>query len=199
MVDSCRVSGRIKRVPGTLRHLLDEIGRQLASMGMKRDINDRGILGRIARLFEAISIGCLGVISLLIFIQIVMRNFFSIAFVGIEEVARLAHVTLVFLLVPLLFREGQHVTIDFIYHYVPQKVGHVLRAFAIVATAIYGVLFLISEFQFMSKTATVPSPGLGVPNLVFFAGAYIGMALLVLTAVEQFIRLIRGTAKGRVE
>lgn len=160
-------------------------------------MSDTALLGRVCRLFEMISIGCLGVISLLIFIQIVLRNIFSIAFMGIEEVARLAHVTLVFLLVPLLFREGRHVTIDFIHHYIPQKLEHVLRIFATVATGVYGVFFLISEYQFMTKNATVPSPGLGIPNIIFFAGAYIGMALLVLTAGEHLIRLIRATREGR--
>ena len=117
-----------------------------------------------------------------------------IIYAGIEELARFAHVTMVFLLVPLLFREGKHVTIDIVLLHVPPNINKTLRLFAMLLTAAYGAFFLASEYQFMLKNASVPTPGLGMPNIIFFMGAYIGMALLLLTAIEQFIRLVRGKA-----
>jgi len=42
----------------------------------------------------------------------------------------------------------------------------------------------------------VPSPGLGIPNIVFFAGAYLGMALLTLIAAEKLVQTIKGLPEG---
>lgn len=165
----------------------------MSAWGQPEERN-KGIVGRLAGIFEQVSLVSLAFIAILIFAQIVLRNLFSMAFAGIEELARFAHVTMVFLLVPLLFREGKHVTIDIVLLHVPPKINLALRIFATLLTAAYGAFFLVSEYLFMLRNATVPTPGLGMPNIIFFMGAYIGMALLLLTAIEQFIRLVRGKA-----
>jgi len=63
-------------------------------------------------------------------------------------------------------------------------------------TAVYCLFFLVSEYQFMAKNGSVPSPGLGIPNIVFFAGAYLGMALLTLIAAEKLVQTIKGLPEG---
>jgi TRAP-type C4-dicarboxylate transport system permease small subunit len=155
-----------------------------------------GRIGRIAKACEYVSLACLAVIATLIFAQILLRNFASLAYAGIEELARFAHINLVFLLVPLLFREGLHVNIDLVTQHASPGVKRLLDAVAALLTAVYCLVFLVSEYQFMAKNGSVPSPGLGVPNIVFFAGAYLGMALLLLTAVEKFFRTIEGRSEG---
>ncbi len=149
------------------------------------------LIGKIAQAGEYVSLACLAVIATLIFLQILLRNFASVAYAGIEELARFAHINLVFLLIPLLFREGQHVSIDLLTQRAGPRLGRVLDAFAALSTVIYSCFFLVSEYQFMAKNGSVPSPGLGIPNIVFFAGAYVGMALLLLTAGEKLATLWR--------
>jgi TRAP-type C4-dicarboxylate transport system permease small subunit len=154
------------------------------------------LIGRTAQACEYVSLVCLAVIATLIFVQILLRNFASLAYAGIEELARFAHINLVFLLVPLLFREGLHVKIDLLTHRAGPKLKRVLDAFAALLTTVYCLFFLVSEYQFMAKNGSVPSPGLGIPNIVFFAGAYLGMALLFLTAAETFLQKASGQAGG---
>jgi len=150
------------------------------------------LIGKTAQACEYVSLICLALIASLIFIQILLRNFASMAYAGIEEVARFAHINLVFLLIPLLFREGLHVNIDLLTQKAGPRLKRVLDGFAALLTAVYGLFFLASEYQFMAKNGSVPSPGLGIPNIVFFAGAYLGMALLLLTAAEKLARTIKG-------
>jgi TRAP-type C4-dicarboxylate transport system permease small subunit len=102
----------------------------------------------------------------------------------------------VFLLVPLLFREGLHVNIDLVTQYAAPRLKRALDAFAALLTVVYCSFFLVSEYQFMAKNGSVPSPGLGIPNIVFFAGAYLGMALLLLTAAEKFLQRVKGQPDG---
>ena len=153
------------------------------------------LIGKTAQACEYVSLVSLAVIAMLIFVQILLRNFLSLAYAGIEEVARLAHISLVFLLVPLLFREGLHVNIDLLTQYAGPRLKRVLDAFAALLTAVYGIFFLVSEYQFMVKNGSVPSPGLGIPNIVFFAGTYLGMALLTLIAAEKLVQTITGQSE----
>ena len=168
--------------------------------GTERDMSQASprvsLIGKTADACEYVSLACLAVIATLIFVQILLRNFASVAYAGIEEVARFAHINLVFLLVPLLFREGLHVNIDLLTQHAGSRLKWALEAFAALLTAVYCVFFLVSEYQFMAKNASVPSPGLGIPNVVFFAGAYLGMALLLLVAVEKCVRVLKGHPEG---
>jgi TRAP-type C4-dicarboxylate transport system permease small subunit len=154
------------------------------------------LIGKAAQVCEYVSLASLGVIATLIFAQILLRNFVSLAYAGIEELARFAHINLVFLLVPLLFREGLHVNIDLLTQHAGPGLKRVLDALAALLTIIYSLFFLVSEYQFMAKNGSVPSPGLGIPNIVFFAGAYLGMALLLLTAAETFLQRVQGRPEG---
>jgi TRAP-type transport system small permease protein len=156
------------------------------------------LIGTMAQGCEYVSLACLAVIATLIFAQILLRNFASIAFAGIEELARFAHINLVFLLAPLLFREGLHVHIDLLIQWAGPRLKRVLDALAALLTAVYCLFFLVSEYQFMAKNGSVPSPGLGIPNIVFFAGAYLGMALLLLTAAEKLVQTVKMRPEGGV-
>jgi TRAP-type transport system small permease protein len=156
------------------------------------------LIGKTAQACEHVSLVCLAAIATLIFVQILLRNLVSLAYAGIEELARFAHISLVFLLVPLLFREGLHVNIDLMTHKAGPRLKRGLDAFAALLTVIYCLFFLVSEYQFMARNGSVPSPGLGIPNIVFFAGAYLGMALLLLTAAEKCVQTVKGRPEGGV-
>jgi TRAP-type transport system small permease protein len=155
------------------------------------------VISRVARFFEKISLVALGAIATLIFLQIVLRNLFSLAYAGIDELARFAHINLVFLLVPLLFREGLHINVDLLTQRAPALVRRALAVFALALTVLYSAVFLMSEYKFMMRNGSVPTPALGMPNWLFFAGAYVGMALLFVTACQQFVAELRKGLKGR--
>ena len=94
------------------------------------------LIGKTAQACEYVSLVSLAVIATLIFAQILLRNVVSMAYAGIEELARFAHINLVFLLVPLLFREGLHVNIDLLTHKAGPKLRRILDAFAALLTPI---------------------------------------------------------------
>jgi TRAP-type transport system small permease protein len=144
------------------------------------------IIGRIAGFFEKIALVALAAIVVLIFAQVALRNLFSVAYASIDELARMAHIYMVFLLVPLLFRKGLHLNVDFLTNLMPPGIRRILALFSALLTGVYGAFFLVSEYQFMMKNGSVPTPALGIPNWLFFAGAYVGMALLLVTACEKF-------------
>jgi TRAP-type C4-dicarboxylate transport system permease small subunit len=145
------------------------------------------VIGRMGHFFENVSIVAMGAVAILVVAQIVLRNFFSLAYAGIEELARFAHINLVFLLIPMLFRDGVHINVDLLTQRVAPPARRILAVLAALLTALYGAIFLASEYQFMMRNGSVPTPALRIPNWLFFAGAYIGMALLLVTACEKFV------------
>ncbi len=159
---------------------------------MSQDVAQAGIIGRAARIAETVSIACLFIIAGLVFVQLALRNIFSIAFASIDELARMAHIYLVFLLVPLAFLDRSHVNIELVTMYAPARIRRILDIVVTALMAAFSLIFLLSDYFFMVKSGNVPTPAMGMPNVVFFSGAYIGMSLLFLAACARLFGYLRG-------
>ncbi|HTX52657.1 MAG TPA: TRAP transporter small permease subunit [Candidatus Baltobacteraceae bacterium] len=158
---------------------------------MSQDVSETGFIAKAARLAETGSIVCLFAIAVLVFAQLALRNLFSLAYASIDELARMAHIYLVFLLVPLVFLERSHVNIELVTMYAPEGVRRVLDIAITVLMALFSLIFLVSDYLFLAKSGNVPTPAMGMPNVFFFSGAYIGMALLFLAACQRLIGYAR--------
>jgi TRAP-type transport system small permease protein len=152
---------------------------------------ENGLIGKAARLAERGSIVCLFLVALLVFAQVALRNLFSVAYAGIDELARMAHIYLVFLLVPLAFLDRSHVSIELVTTYAPEGIKRVLDLVITGLMALFSLVFLISDFLFLEKSGNVPTPAMGLPNVLFFSGAYIGMALLFMAACQRLVSSLR--------
>ena len=58
---------------------------------------------------------------------------------------------------------------------------------------LFGAMFLIAGWQFMQRAARFSTPALGMPNLIWYMPAAIGMTLMLLVAVDRAIAAL--TAK----
>ena len=76
-----------------------------AKMNAKRKKPRVKILTWILDVFEKIAIFSIFGISAVIFAQILLRNLFSIGFPWADELSRFLHIALIFLTVPILYRE----------------------------------------------------------------------------------------------
>ncbi len=153
-------------------------------------------LSAVTRFCERVTFVFLAVLTAAILLQLLLRNVFDYGHPGIEEIARASHVSLVFLAIPQLFRNGKHIRIDLVVNALPPRVARVLEAFAALATAVFCGFFLYGDYLFMIRNGNVASPALEIPNYLFFAGAYIGIGLLLLTAAERFVILLAGSRSG---
>ena len=48
-------------------------------------------------------------------------------------------------------------------------------------------MFLIAGWQFMQRAARFSTPALGMPNLIFYMPAIIGMTLMLLVAIDRAV------------
>ena len=156
-------------------------------MNAKRKKPRVKILTWILDVFEKIAIFSIFGISAVIFAQILLRNLFSIGFPWADELSRFLHIALIFLTVPVLYRERIIFKIDIFVERLPASAQNVVGAFTSLACVAFSLAFLFSFIEFMRVSWDVPSPALQMPNLLFFFGAFLGILMFLLTSLEKLI------------
>lgn len=144
-------------------------------------------LRRTGKYFENISLVFLLLLFACVLIQIIMRNFFDIGSVKLEELARVCLVSLVFLMVPVLIVDKQHIIVDLLINYLPKKVR---RIFEIVTQSLsfgLSVFLLFSIRQVMLRNWSVCTPALRMPNSILYIPMVLGLLFM---AVGTFVYLL---------
>jgi len=156
-------------------------------MDVKREKPQVKILTAFIQILEIVAIFSLFGISAVIFAQILLRNLLSIGFPWADELSRFLHITLIFLTVPILYRERIIFKIDIFIERLPARVQTVVGAFTSFVCVAFSLAFLFSFIEFMRVSWDVPSPALQMPNLLFFFGAFLGILLFLFTSLEKLI------------
>lgn len=148
-------------------------------------------LDRMNRLFEQLSMACLVSFSVLVFVQMAARNLFNLGIAEAEELSRSLDISMVFLVVPILMRKGQHITVDLFLWGIPAGLDKAMKLLAAAISIGFSALFLYSGYLYMARHWSVPSPVLKMPNIVFFGPALIGMALFLVNCIVVFILILK--------
>lgn len=156
-------------------------------MDVKREKPQVKILTGLVKIFEKIAVFSLFGISAVIFAQILLRNFFSIGFPWADELSRFLHIALIFLTVPILYRERIIFKIDIFVERLPARMQTVVGAFTSLVCVAFSLIFLFSFVEFMRASWDVPTPALRMPNLFFFFSVCLGILLFLFTSLEKFI------------
>ena len=156
----------------------------------------RTALDRACRVGEALSIAMLIAATALIMAQIVARELFNVGIPWADELARYAGLVLIFLLVPLLFARNGHVRVDLFLNMLPRTPKRIVEIGNELLTLAFCILFLVSGYLFMQRAGRFSTPALGMPNLLFYAPAIIGMALTFLVAVDRLLLAVSGKSAG---
>lgn len=158
-----------------------------AKMNAKRKKPRVKILTWILDVFEKIAIFSLFGISAVIFAQILLRNLFSIGFPWADELSRFLHITLIFLTVPILYRERLIFKIDILIERLPEKMQTVAGAFTSLVCVTFSLVFISSFVAFMNASWDVPTPALRMPNLFFFCSVCLGIIVFLFASLEKLI------------
>ena len=148
------------------------------------------VLDRMNRLFELLSMWCLVGFTVLVFVQMVARNMFNLGIAEFEEVSRSLDISMVFLVIPILMREGQHITVDLFLWGLPAALDKAMKLLTSAICIGFSALFLYSGYLYMARHWNVPSPVLKMPNILFFGPALIGMVLFLLNCIVVFVLIL---------
>ncbi len=145
------------------------------------------------RLFELLSMGCLVAFAIMVFVQMAARNIFSFGLAELEELSRSLDVSMVFLVIPILMRDGEHIAVDLFIGRLrlSKTVDKLLKLLTSAICIAFSIMFLYSGYLYMARHWSVPSPVLKLPNIAFFGFAFIGMALFLLNCITVFMLILK--------
>lgn len=148
-------------------------------------------LDRVNRLFEQLSMACLVSFTVLVFVQMAARNMFNLGIAEFEEMSRSLDISMVFLVIPILMRKGQHIAVDLFLWGLPAGIDKAMKLLAAAISIAFSALFLYSGYLYMARHWSVPSPVLKMPNIVFFGPALVGMVLFLVNCIVVFMLILK--------
>ncbi len=159
----------------------------------------RPLLLPLCRAFEWAAMALLVACTTAIMVEVFARGLFDLGLPGAGELAKYAGLGLIFLTVPLLLAQDQHVKVDMVFLLTRGVPRRVLAVFNELATLAFCVLFLVSCWWFMQRAANFSTPALAIPNLWYYMPAIAGMVLTTLVALDRVIGIVTGRTAGAVE
>ena len=155
----------------------------------------RATIQWLCRFAEAIAIVALIAATALIMLQIVAREVFVAGVSWADELARYAGLTVIFMGVPALLARDEHVKVDMFLNMMRPRARHFFIVTNDVLMVVFGAMFLVAGWQFMQRAARFATPALGMPNLVFYLPAIIGMTLMLLVAIDRAVAALTAGPK----
>jgi TRAP-type C4-dicarboxylate transport system permease small subunit len=132
----------------------------------------------------------LGLMILLVFVNVVGRNFFNVGFVWSEEVARLCFIFLVYLGSIEAMRHNRHLLIDTLLLKVPRAAQKIIYAFTQLAIIWVMVILTQGAWALVVQNRNNVWIATGFPSfIVHIFGCLLGVSV-VLIAISNLIRLV---------
>lgn len=148
------------------------------------------ILQKASKAYQFAAVVFLLVLFVSIFIQIIMRNFFDSGSVQLEELARYSMVSLVFLAIPILSLEGGHIVVDFLPTHLPKKVQRWLSVANQLLVGAFGIYILSAIASIMERNWNVRTPGLNMPNILFYLPVILGFVAMTVFSLLGVIKTL---------
>jgi TRAP-type C4-dicarboxylate transport system permease small subunit len=119
-----------------------------------------------------------------------MRNFFNNGSVVIEELARFSLVSLVFLMIPVLIIDKQHIIVDLITSRLSKKFRRIFEMASHVLSLLMAIFLILSVNQVISKNWSVKTPAIRMPNYILYIPIAIGILFTAFASLSFFIELM---------
>ena len=151
----------------------------------------RKIIKKTGMIFEDVSIIFLLVLFASVFIQIIMRNFFNSGSVVLEELARFSLVSLVFLMIPVLIVDKQHIIVDIVLVRLSQLWRRIFAICIEFCTIGLTIFLLFAIRQVMMRNWSVRTPAMRMPNIIFYIPIVLGLVFMVVASSMHLIDAIK--------
>jgi TRAP-type transport system small permease protein len=164
-----------------------------------------GALGRVTAAVRAVNrvlhfvAGAVAVgLMFVIVLHVLGRQFFARPFPGTVELTQMAMLVLVYLGLGYAEHEGDHISIDFVYNYLPRVVQLVLS----LVTSIFGVLVMavvawrLYDFAGVLERGGYTTAILGIPQGPIALIGVVGAVFFILALVTTVLGSVRAMRKG---
>ena len=131
----------------------------------------------------------------LIMLQIVAREIFVAGISWADELARYAGLAVIFLGVPALLVRDEHVKVDMFLNMMPPRTRHFFIIANDLLMVLFCAMFVCAGWLFLQRASRFSTPALGMPNLIWYMPAIIGMLLMLLVAIDRAVTALTSGPK----
>lgn len=143
----------------------------------------------IQRVFTYISVLLLSAFTVIVFMQVIMRNYFKIPVLWAQDAALACFLWSVFLGAAIGLRRRRHYIVELF----PDRfirTNKVLDLFADLIILIIIYIFIVNGFRFAQMGLTRISTSLGIPQVYFFASIPVSGVAMLLFNIENILKNI---------
>jgi TRAP-type C4-dicarboxylate transport system permease small subunit len=152
----------------------------------------RSPVDKFIDLIEVTAAGFLAVVTLLTFVSVILRYFFSWGIPDAYDVTSLLLGILIFWGMAVASYRGDHITVDLLWGAMPPLVQRTMDVFAALVTLIGMITFtwMFAEKVINIRAAHIGTFDLRQPVWIYYFVAWIGLASAVLLLVLRTLRLV---------
>jgi TRAP-type transport system small permease protein len=152
----------------------------------------RSPVDRFIDLIEVTAAGFLAVVTLLTFVSVILRYFFSWAIPDSYDITRLLLGILIFWGMAVASYRGDHITVDLLWGAAPRPLQRAMDVFSALVTLVGVAAF---TWMFAEKVIDMRADHIGTfdlrePVWVYYLVAWIGLAAAVLLLLLRMLRLL---------
>jgi len=149
-------------------------------------------MSRLSRMLVFCAVLSLGVMSILIAVQVVSRNFMNIGLPWADELARLTGLMVVFFTIPYLQLKGRHISVEFLGNNLKGKARHALKCINELAVLVFMILLIVSFISYLQQAGHFSTPAIGMSNWIFYGPAFIGIICCGLATTLRVVMFCSG-------
>ena len=138
---------------------------------------------------EWAAIAALGTMTAIVLGAVILRYFFSFTIRWTGELTRFVFIYLVFLGIPMAYREKSHVMIEFFVSFLPAGLRKWLaKGVELAVAACVAVVTVSGTMVICTRLGKTLTPGLKLPRGYVYAAVPIGFTLLLIEIVRRLIK-----------
>ncbi len=144
------------------------------------------------QLFRWLGLALLAAMIALPVLQVGLREFTRLSFIGAGELTRFMLICVVFIALPYVVSSGANIRMEELTAGLPRSLR---RGLKIVITATAVLAFAIAAFAVALATyrnLNNATPTLGIPYWIFFSAAFVGLLFAAIESALQLMKLLRG-------
>jgi C4-dicarboxylate transporter, DctQ subunit len=140
----------------------------------------------------------LGIMVVLAFTQVILRNAFSFGFLWADPLLRYLVMWVGFLGAVIATKENKHFGVDFLNRYLSPRVLLVVKTIVDLIASIVAILLMRAAFQFLFEAIDADEKDLfELPKRIYFAIIPLGFGLIALQFVFNIIQHIRNLVSNK--
>lgn len=138
----------------------------------------KAIIAKFDVVFVWLTVFSLGGMTLLITIQVVLRNLFNAPLAWSEELARYLFIWMTFIAGYLGARQNKHIGVAALQNALPPLGGRILRFLSFFICAAFFTIIVVATIQFWPRLMKQTSPALEMPVAFVYFGMVLGAVFM---------------------